>query len=91
MSSSADLEAKLRPAIEPLLEPGEELHGVCVASQTGLFKGRMVALATTDRRLLVQGLNRKFERDGEPVSIPPETQRRGVEALGGWFAAREAG
>jgi hypothetical protein len=140
----ADLESKLRAAVEPLLEPGEELRGVCVASQASMFKGRQVAIAICERRLLVQGMTRKFEPDGEPVSLPPEriadasvdgagggwlevgaaildqvavtltlrtsdgeklkltmmrgsgalgglgggeTQRRGVEALGAWFAA----
>lgn len=36
----ADLDAKLRAAVEPLLEPGEELRGVCVATQQSMFKGR---------------------------------------------------
>jgi hypothetical protein len=81
-----ELEAKLRGAVEPLLEPGEQLRGACVASQVGLFKGRMVALATTDRRLIVQGLTRKFERDGEAVSIPPErlVDASAEGAGGGW-------
>ena len=67
-----ELETKLRGAVEPLLEPGENLLGVCVASQVSLFKGRQVALATTELRIVVQGLTRKFERDGEPVSITPD-------------------
>jgi hypothetical protein len=81
-----ELETKLRGAVEPLLESGENLVGVCVASQVGLFKGRMVALATTDRRLVVQGLSRKFERDGEPVSITPErlADASAEGAGGGW-------
>jgi hypothetical protein len=54
-----ELESKLRGAVEPLLEPGEELRGVCVATRVGLFKGRMVALATTDRcaRPMARGSN----------------------------------
>jgi hypothetical protein len=67
-----DLDAKLRAALAPPLEPGEELRGVCVATQQSMFKGRQVALGVSDRRLLVQGMNRKFEPDGEPVSLPPE-------------------
>jgi hypothetical protein len=68
----ADLDSKLRGAVEPLLEPGEELRGVCVAVQQSMFKGRQMAIAVSDRRLLVQGMNRKFEPDGEPISLPPE-------------------
>jgi hypothetical protein len=60
----ADLDSKLRAAVEPLLEPGEELRGVCVATQASRFKGR--------RRLIVQGMNRKFEPDGPPIPLPPE-------------------
>jgi len=50
----ADLDSKLRAAVEPLLEPGEPLRGVCVATQRSMFKGRQVALGVSDRRLLVQ-------------------------------------
>ena len=81
-----ELETKLRAAVEPLLEAGEDLRGVCVASQVGLFRGRMVTLAATDRRLLIQGLTRKFTRDGDPVSIPPErlADAKAEGAGGGW-------
>jgi hypothetical protein len=68
----AELDSKLRGAVEPLLKPGEELRGVCVAVQQSMFKGRQVAVAVSDRRLLVQGMNRKFEPDGEALSLPPE-------------------
>ncbi len=33
----ADLGEKLRPAIEPLLEPGEELRAVCVGAESRIF------------------------------------------------------
>ena len=67
-----DLGEKLHRAVEPALEAGEELRGVCVATQQSMFKGRQVAIATTDRRLLIQPMTRKFAADGEPISIPPE-------------------
>ena len=81
-----ELETKLRGAVDPLLEPGENLLGVCVASQVSLLKGRQVALATTDHRIVVQGLTRKFERDGEPVSITPANlaDASAEGAGGGW-------
>lgn len=81
-----ELGDKLRGAVEPALEPGEELRGVCVTTQTSLFKGRMVALATTDRRLIAQGMTRKFEPDGDPISLPPEriANADAEGAGGGW-------
>ncbi len=81
-----ELGDKLRAAIEPALEPGEELRGICVATQQSMFKGRMVAIATTDRRLLVQPMTRKFAPDGEPISITPErlADASAEGAGGGW-------
>jgi hypothetical protein len=67
-----DLGAKLLPLAQGLLEPGETLRGVLVAAQQGFFKGRQVAIAVTDRRLVVQGMNRRFEPDGGPISLPPD-------------------
>ena len=78
----ADLGPKLRPVAESLLGPGEELRGCCVATQSSLFKGRMVAIVVTDSRLIVQRMNRKFEPDGEPLSLPPQ-RIADAEAEGG--------
>ncbi len=82
----AELGDKLRPAIEPALDSGEQLRGVCAATQQSMFKGRMVAIATTDRRLIVQALTRKFAPDGDPISIPPErlADASAEGAGGGW-------
>lgn len=57
----ADIGDRLRPLFEPLLEPGEELRGALVAAQQSAFRGRMVAIGVTDRRLLLQPLTRKLE------------------------------
>jgi hypothetical protein len=88
----ADVGAKLRPVIERLLEPGEEIRGVCVATQVGLLKGRQVALGVTDRRLVVQGMNRKFEAAGEAISLPPERLAKAAAdgAGGGWMTISAA-
>lgn len=82
----ADLGEKLRPVAESLLADGEELRGCCVATQSSLFKGRMVAIAVTDGRLIVQGLTRRFEPDGEPISLPPEriAEAKAEGGGGGW-------
>jgi hypothetical protein len=82
-----DFETKHRPAIEALLEPGEELQGVCAASQQqGLFRGRAVALAVTERRLILQPLDRRGEATGEASSLTPgdvaDASADGVS--GGW-------
>jgi hypothetical protein len=81
-----ELGDKLRAVLEPALEPGEALTGACVATQTGLFKGRMVAIGVTPSRLIVQGANRKWEPDGEPISLPPEriASASAEGAGGGW-------
>jgi hypothetical protein len=88
----ADLDSKLRPVIEGLLEPGEQMRGACVASQVGLLKGRQVALGVTDRRLIVQGVNRKFEPAGGAISLPPERLGRvsADGAGGGWMTISAA-
>ena len=67
------------------LEPGEELRGFVAATQQSMFRGRLVALAVTDRRLVVVPLNRRIEADGEPISITPDTIA-GAKAggAGGW-------
>lgn len=81
-----NLADKLRAALEPSLAPEEELRGACVATQVGLFKGRQVALGVTPSRLLVQGMNRKFEPDGPVLSLPPErlADAKAEGAGGGW-------
>lgn len=88
----ADLASKLRGALEPSLEPGETLAGTCVGTQVGIFKGRQVAIGVTASRLLVQGMNRRFEPDGEPISLPPErlASAKVEGAGGGWMTATAA-
>ena len=51
-----------------------------------MFKGRQVAIGITDRRLLVQGMNRRFEPDGDLTSLPPEAiaDASAEGAGGGW-------
>ncbi|HEX5608509.1 MAG TPA: hypothetical protein VFX45_00285 [Solirubrobacterales bacterium] len=68
----ADLGEKLLPLAQPLLAPGEEMRGCCVATESGVFKGRVVVIVVSAERLILQGVNRKFEPDGEPLSLPPE-------------------
>jgi hypothetical protein len=78
---------RVRPHLEALLEPGEELRGFAAATQQSTFKGRMVAIAVTDRRLIMLPLDRKIEPRDEPISIPPEriADAKAGDASGGWW------
>lgn len=88
-----DFDTKHRPHLESLLEPGEDLLGICAASrQQGMFKGGSVALGITDRRLIVQPLSRKGEPEGAPISLPPEriASADAGDAGGGWMTPTAA-
>ena len=61
---AGELEARVRPAIERQLEAGEELRGVCVATQQSTFRGRMVVIGVTPGRLLLQPVDRKLSPSG---------------------------
>lgn len=89
----ADLDSTFRPHLESQLEDGEELRGICVASQQkGFIKGGAVALGITDRRLLVQELNRRGDPDGVPRPITPEevSSAKAGPAGGGWINVNTA-
>ena len=82
------VDSRYRPHLEAQLEGGEELRGVCVASQQkGMFKGGAVTLGVTDRRLLVQSLNRRGDPDSAVLSISPEqvASAKAGPAGGGWI------
>jgi hypothetical protein len=89
----ADLDSKYRPILEGQLESGEGLRGLCIgAQQKGLFKGGAAVIGVTDRRLLLQPLDRRGEIDGTAQSILPEqiASAKAGGAGGGWFTV-EAG
>lgn len=71
-----------------LLEAGEELLGVCSASeQQGMFKGRAVLLAVTDRRLIVVALDRRGRPADEAESIAPgDLASADADGAGGGWA-----
>jgi hypothetical protein len=82
-----DIDSNYRPRLERLLEPGEELRGLCIATQQSTFKGRAVALGVTDRRLLLQPLDRRGDPKDEAESLPPERiASADVEGAGGGWA-----
>ncbi|MGZ5358545.1 MAG: hypothetical protein ACXWF9_06080 [Solirubrobacterales bacterium] len=82
----ADFDSKARPQVEALLEPGEQLEGIVAANHQGMFKGRLVAIGVTDRRLIILGLDRKIQPKGEPLAIAPDqiASAKAGGAGGGW-------
>ena len=84
----ADLDSKYRPVLTDQLEGGEELRGLCIASQQkSMFKGGSALIGTTDRRLLFQPLDRRGDPDGPIQSILPEqvASAKAGPAGGGWI------
>ena len=84
----ADLDSTYRADLESQLGSGEELNGICVASQQrGPFKGGAVAIGVTDSRLVIQPLDRRGNPDGPQRSITADqvTSARAGPAGGEWF------
>ena len=68
-----DIDSKYRPVVEAELEAGEQLRGLCIGSQQkGFFKGGAAVIGITDRRLILQSLDRRGNQDGRPESIAPQ-------------------
>ena len=65
----ADIEEKLRPVLEPLLEEGETLEGMVVGSQSGFMSSKFVVIGVTPTRLIVQETDRKQNAKGEPTIV----------------------
>jgi hypothetical protein len=65
----ADIEEKLRPVLEPLLEEGETLEGMVVGSQSGFMSSKFVVVGITANRLIVQETDRKQNAKGEPTIV----------------------
>jgi hypothetical protein len=73
-----DFHTQVRPPVEQLLASGENLEGVYAATQQSTFRGGMVALAVTDRRLL--------DRLGGG-----DAQQAGIGALAAWVRRHHPG
>jgi hypothetical protein len=87
-----DFATRARPHLEARLEPGEQLHGVIAATYAKTFSGSLYAIGVTDRRLLLQPLDRRIEPKGDPRSVPPEAVASAkVDGAGdGWWTAPAA-
>jgi hypothetical protein len=77
---------RLEPIARSLIRSDETLRGYCVATQQSLLSGRLVAIVVTDDRLIVQGLTRRFDTAGEPLSLrAPDIAAARIQGGGtGW-------
>jgi hypothetical protein len=89
---SEDFASRVRPHLAAGLEPGEELKGVAAATYQKTFSGSLYAVGVTDRRLVLQPLDRHVEPNGPPVSLSPATLESFEldGAGGGWLTAPTA-
>lgn len=86
-----EIVAVVGPQLETRLEPGEVLRGVVAATQQKTFSGSLYAIGVTDRRLLLQQLDRKAQAK-DVVSVTPETiEELDLDGAGGdWWTAPAA-
>jgi hypothetical protein len=77
---------RVTPVLQPLLEPDETLAGVAAATLRKTFSGGLYAIGVTDRRLILQALDRKFAAKEPPVLLPPTALASGGVDDGGLLA-----
>lgn len=87
-----DFATTVRPHLEAQLGPGETLRGVLAATHQRTFSGQLYAIGITDRRLLLQPIDRRMQPKGDPRSITPDTLvSSDIDgAGGGWWTAPAA-
>jgi hypothetical protein len=89
---AGDFAERVRPHLEAQLQPGEVLQGVIAATHQKTFSGGLYAVGVTDRRLLLQPLDRRLQPKVPPRSITPD-QLASADidgAGGGWWTAPAA-
>ena len=84
-----DFESLAWLALAPLLQPGEELRAVTAAVHQKTFSGQQYAIGVTDRRLLLQPVDRHIAASGAPIVVTPESiQSVKLDGAGdGWWSA----
>jgi hypothetical protein len=89
---TADFAERVRPALESQLAEGETVQGVVAATYQKTFSGSLYAIAVTDRRVVLQPLDRHLQAKGPATSITPEALASAdVDgAGGGWWTAPAA-
>ncbi len=67
--SDETFESRVTPLLVAQLQPGETLRGVAASTYQKTFSGSMVAIGATDRRLILLGLDRKWQPKGPPQTV----------------------
>jgi hypothetical protein len=82
----------VRPLLEGELEQGEALRGIVAATHQKTFSGSLYAVGVTDRRLLLQPLDRKLQPKGALVAVGLEGAADAeLDGAGGdWWTAPAA-
>ena len=71
MDRQREVYAQMAALMQSQLVPGEVMHGMIVANQQKTFSMTLYLVATTDRRIIMQPVNRKWQADGAPLSFRP--------------------
>jgi hypothetical protein len=89
---AADFAERVGPLLRSMLQEGETLQGIVAATHQKTFSGSLFAIGVTDRRLLLQPLDRHLRGKGEVRSISPEAlQGADLDGAGGdWWTAPTA-
>jgi hypothetical protein len=84
-----DFAKVVRPLLEGQLEQGEALEGIAAATHQKTFSGSLYAVGVSDRRLLLQPLDRKLQPKGALVTVTREAAADAEldGAGGGWWTA----
>jgi hypothetical protein len=82
----------LQPLLEAQLEQGEALQGIAAATHQKTFSGSLYAIGVTDRRLLLQPLDRKLQPKDALVPVAREAAADAeLDGAGGdWWTAPSA-
>jgi hypothetical protein len=78
---------RVGPIFQGALDPGESLLGIAAATFQKTFSGALFAIGVTERRLLLQQLDRKLQPKDAVVSLPPEALASGGVDGGGWLSS----
>ena len=86
-------DSKYGERFRSLLEAGEEIRGICVGSwQKSYFSTKVVAIGVTDRRVIIQLLDRRGRfRDDAPISVFADDLTKRKVGAGAGFSDVGAG
>jgi hypothetical protein len=89
---AGDFAERVGPLLRSMLQEGETLQGIVAATHQKTFSGSLFVIGVTDRRLLLQPLDRHFQAKGDMRSISPEAlQGADLEGAGrDWWTAPAA-